>query len=58
MDAHGDTVMKIFERTYGAEARRFHAYWRVFFMACAEVWGYRGGAEWLVSHYLFRKPPA
>ncbi|HUQ10810.1 MAG TPA: cyclopropane-fatty-acyl-phospholipid synthase family protein [Steroidobacteraceae bacterium] len=56
MDRHRAELMPLLARTYGAsQARRWWVYWRVFFMSCAELWGYRGGREWLVSHYLFQK---
>jgi cyclopropane-fatty-acyl-phospholipid synthase len=56
MDRHRDAIMPVLERTYGtAQALRWWVYWRVFFMSCAELWGYSGGREWLVSHYLFEK---
>ncbi|MFZ9049966.1 MAG: SAM-dependent methyltransferase [Steroidobacteraceae bacterium] len=57
MDAARDELMPLFAQTYGpTQARRWWVYWRVFFMSCAELWGYEHGQQWLVSHYRFRKP--
>jgi cyclopropane-fatty-acyl-phospholipid synthase len=57
MDAARDELMPLFAQTYGpTQARRWWVYWRVFFMSCAELWGYEDGQQWLVSHYRFRKP--
>ncbi len=56
MDSRRHDIMPVLEGTYGkGAAARWWVYWRVFFMACAELWGFRGGQEWLVSHYLFEK---
>lgn len=56
MDQHRKEIMPIFIDVYGeAEATKWWSYWRVFFMSCAELFGYRQGNEWLVSHYLFSK---
>jgi cyclopropane-fatty-acyl-phospholipid synthase len=57
MDRERSRVLPVLAATYGAaEARRWWVYWRVFFMSCAELFGYDAGREWLVSHYLFERP--
>ncbi len=56
LDAHESECRRIFAETYGpGQARRWLAYWRIFFLSCAELFGYQGGREWHVTHYRFRK---
>ena len=56
MDKHKTEIMPLFEETYGKDqAVKWWVYWRIFYMACAELWGYNKGEEWIVSHYLFTK---
>ncbi len=55
-DANKLQLKPLFVKTYGADqAEVWWNRWRIFFMACAELFGYRNGSEWWVSHYLFQK---
>jgi len=56
VDARRDAVLAALATTYGDAAPQWLQRWRVFFMACAELFGYRNGQEWWVSHYLFERP--
>lgn len=56
MDGHKKEIIPLFEATYGKnQAVRWWVYWRLFYMACAELFGYNNGNEWMVCHYLFKK---
>jgi len=55
MDENKEKIMEIFKSTYGNESLLWFNRWRVFFMSCAELFGYKKGREWGVSHYLFGK---
>jgi cyclopropane-fatty-acyl-phospholipid synthase len=56
MDDQKNHIMPIMREVYGPDAaKRWFQRWRIFFMACAELWGYHGGHEWIVSHYLMKK---
>jgi len=54
LEAHRREVLPVLEETCGTgEERIWFQRWRIFFMACDELWGYHGGQEWFVSHYRF-----
>ncbi len=55
MDDNRESVMDVLSAVYGDDAPMWFMRWRVFFMACAELFGYRDGSEWFVSHYLFER---
>jgi len=55
-DKHKKRVMELFAKTYGEkDALRWFVMWRVFYMACEELFNYDGGNEWFVAHYLFNR---
>ena len=53
MDSQKGEILQTFRETYGKGADIWFQRWRMFFLATSEVWGFRGGNEWLISHYLF-----
>jgi cyclopropane-fatty-acyl-phospholipid synthase len=56
LDGRRERIMSIMTETYGAtEPAVWLQRWRMFMMACSELFGYRGGSEWLVSHYRLGK---
>jgi cyclopropane-fatty-acyl-phospholipid synthase len=56
IDERKELVMPILEDTYGdADASRWFMRWRIFFMACEELFNFHNGDEWFVSHYRFAK---
>lgn len=56
MDKNQNTILNIFSETYGQDkAKLWFQRWRIFFMACEELFGMNDGKEWGISHYLFAK---
>jgi cyclopropane-fatty-acyl-phospholipid synthase len=55
MDNNKKKLTPIFKEIYGKDAKIWWQRWRLFFMACAELFGYEDGNQWLVGHYRFVK---
>jgi cyclopropane-fatty-acyl-phospholipid synthase len=56
MDRQRKQIYPLFIEVYGTgEAEKWWNYWRLFFLSCAEFFGFRDGNEWFISHYLLAK---
>ena len=56
MDRAKAQILPWLEVTYGPrDALLWFRRWRMFYMAVAELFGYAGGNEWGVAHYLFER---
>ncbi|MEO6967897.1 MAG: class I SAM-dependent methyltransferase [Rhodanobacteraceae bacterium] len=54
-DERRDAVMSVLVQAYGDAAPLWFQRWRMFWMSCAELFGYAAGQEWLVAHYRFAR---
>ena len=56
LDSNRADALELLSDTYGhRDAALWLQRWRMFYMACEELFAFRGGNEWWVSHYLFEK---
>lgn len=56
LDARRRDVLRCMQKVYGPrDARLWLNRWRLFFLAVAELFGFAGGEEWFVSHYLLER---
>ena len=56
MDANAAQIAPVLAATYGREnVEMWRNRWRIFYMSCAELFGFNNGQEWWVSHYLFER---
>ena len=55
-DQNEESIRRMFSECYGKDDTNTWMWrWRLFFLACSELFGYKKGTEWGVSHYVFRK---
>ena len=55
MDARKESVAEVMASAYGEESERWQQRWRMFFMACEELFAYDDGNAWMVAHYRFQR---
>lgn len=58
LEARRGEVMHVLRSHYGADASLWYHRWRIFFLACEELFAYEGGRQWGVGHYRLRRTGA
>jgi cyclopropane-fatty-acyl-phospholipid synthase len=53
-DANAQRIRPVLEPTYGQSTDVWMRRWRLFFLATSGLFGYAGGREWGVAHYLLK----
>ena len=54
-DQQQDKIQEQFLNTYHKDAKLWIQRWRLFYLACSELFAYNGGSDWLVMHYFLAK---
>jgi cyclopropane-fatty-acyl-phospholipid synthase len=55
MESRRSSVLSVLHAHYGPSASVWYQRWRLFFLACEELFGYQGGREWGVGHYRLKR---
>jgi cyclopropane-fatty-acyl-phospholipid synthase len=58
IERNRSAVLDVLRNVYGSDAKKWYQRWRIFFLACEELFGFAGGKEWLVGHYRFSPLPS
>lgn len=54
-DKNESKIIEIFEKCYGKKSKLWSQRWRIFYLACSELFSFNEGNDWFVMHYLFKK---
>jgi cyclopropane-fatty-acyl-phospholipid synthase len=56
LDENADQALAVLRAEHSdGEARQLLAAWRLFLISTAQMWGWRRGDEWMISHYLLER---
>lgn len=60
LDAHAEEALEVLiaDGRSPRQARTLLGRWRLFLLSTEEMWSYRGGDHWVISHYLLEPSPA